>query len=390
MSSRSPVGPPRPLFAGDIVVAHSAYVDAWSAAQIIRTDASTRTAAVLELDWSGPEPTSVADLGDVAPLVLTHHSWNGALSYCNHDWVLPRSHRVLGRSPLLHRAPSMSFNSSWRIGFQLALQRLWEIDSSAQFADRRALAWDAATLEEALREDAAPRTDIRDLRITGITDLDCDELVRRFPRLTHLTLVGALGRLTTAASLNRLASLQKLGIYDLFGMTQEDVVRPDGLAALESLDLHSIPAEYAATTRKLWKPEVPKGVYLDISQARKPDWVAENRDNPLRDWDGRKHISRAKFTKAVALFKETRRAVLAALAEGTREDQSRQLVELGERYGEAFNQLDRRVPFIETVEREELFAALGVIVRQAEATHGIDLAWAARSLDTGVERVRAW
>jgi hypothetical protein len=273
---------------------------------------------------------------------------------------------------------------------QLALQRLWEIDSSAQFDDPRALVWDAATLEEALRGDRGPRTDIRDLRVTGIRDLDCDELVRQFPRLTRLTLVGELGRLTAAASLNRLSSLQELAIFDLFGMIPEDVVRPDRVAALESLDLHSIPAEYATATKKLWTPEVPKGVHLDISKARKPDWVAENRDNPLRDWDGREHISRANFTKAVALFKQTRRAVLAAVAEGTREDQSRQLVELGERYGEAFNQLDRRAPFIETVEREELFAALGVIVRQAEATHGIDLAWAARSLDTGVERVRAW
>ncbi len=35
------------------------------------------------------------------------------------------------------------------------------------------------------------------------------------------------------------------------------------------------------------------------------------------------------------------------------------LYEIGREYGRGFNLLDRRTPFIETVEREELFAAGG-------------------------------
>jgi hypothetical protein len=69
---------------------------------------------VLELDWSGPEPSTTDDLGVVEPLRLTHHSWKGQLSHANCDWVLPRSYRVLGRLPLVHDQRSNSYTSRWR------------------------------------------------------------------------------------------------------------------------------------------------------------------------------------------------------------------------------------------------------------------------------------
>jgi hypothetical protein len=36
--------------------------------------------------------------------------------------------------------------------------------------------------------------------------------------------------------------------------------------------------------------------------------------NPLREWDGRAHISRSRFAKATAQYKATRRAIMAALS----------------------------------------------------------------------------
>jgi hypothetical protein len=64
--------------------------------------------------------------------------------------------------------------------------------------------------------------------------------------------------------------------------------------------------------------------------------------------------------------------------------------EIGRAYGEAFNQLDRRSGFIETVEREELFAALDHVVNEAEALDDAGVEDARESLISGVESVRDW
>jgi hypothetical protein len=143
--------------------------------------------------------------------------------------------------------------------------------------------------------------------------------------------------------------------------------------------------------KRLWRPEEPQGVYLRVAKPRKPEWLAENLNNPLRDWDGREQISAAIYKKALAQYKATRRAVLAVLASGHSADVlTPRLVELGEQFGEAFNELDERAGFIETVEREELYDALDAIITEAEAESGADLAWAGKGLTEGCESVRDW
>lgn len=382
--------PPRPIAPGDVVAAYSRMLGEWAAAQIIQLDPTHQKAAVLELDWSGPEPSSVADLGEVAPLRLTHHSWNGSLSYCNYEWVLPRSYKLLGALPLRHHEPSNSWSTGWRLGDQLAYQRRWDTGGRDDMVWPWQAEYTGADLNRLLDEPAAPRPDIGDLTVRAIESLDCDRLVSTFPALTDLMLAGDLGLLTSAASLNRLESLRRLYLVDLFGMTKQDRLLPQHVPQLEALILNGVPAEYAAAMRPTWRPEIPHGTFVDIRKARKLEWVAENRNNPLRDWDGRDHISTARYRKAVTQFKATRRAILAVLSDQTGDDQAARLVEIGRGYGQAFDQLDRRTWFIETVERDELFNALDQIVAEAEAGLGHDLTWARDSLTSGVEEVRDW
>ncbi|WUI00647.1 hypothetical protein OHR68_02175 [Spirillospora sp. NBC_00431] len=384
--------PPRPIAPGDVVAAFANVLGEWTAAQIIDLTADDETASVLELDWSGPEPSSVADLGDVAPLRLTHHAWGGAFSYCDFEWVLPRSYKVIGTMPLLLDEPCRSYSSGWRLGDQLARQRHWDGGGRDDPPDPQSATYKGPELNELLDEPADPHTDVRTLNVQGIEALDCDRLVRRFPNLTGLALRGDLGLLSSAASLNELRAMQRLLIVDLYGMSKADRLLPQRVPALESLFLHGIPAEYATSMRSTWRLEIPNGTYVHIRGARKPDWVAENRDNPLRDWDGREHISGPRYMKAVAQYKTTRRAILAVLGDAgdAADDRPGRLTEIGREYGEAFNRLDGRSPFIETVEREDLFDALVHIVREAEAVHGPDLAWAQDSLISGVEAVRDW
>lgn len=101
MRSRGQTGPPRALVPGDVVVTFSDLLGEWTAGQITDVDARERTVGVLDLDWSGPEPRSLVDLGEPRPLLLTHHGYRGEPSQLNVPWLLPRSYRVLGRLPVL-------------------------------------------------------------------------------------------------------------------------------------------------------------------------------------------------------------------------------------------------------------------------------------------------
>jgi hypothetical protein len=390
MPRRKPSGPPRPIAPGDVVAAYSEPLGEWTAAQITDLNADWKTAGILELDWSGPEPGSTADLGEVCPLRLTHHAWNGKLSHCNYEWILPRSYKVIGSMPLIHTEPSHSFSKGWRLGEQLAHQRRWDSGNHEPWSDPRTLDLTGNDLDQALDQPAALRDEIRALSITPVESLDCERLAEGFPNLTRLSLAGNLGELVNAASLNRLPLLKTLFITDLFGMTKSDCLLPEHVPGLESLGLHSIPHEYAAAMRAAWRPEIPNGTSLEITGARKPEWVKENLTNPLRDWDGRQHISSARYKQAVAQYKATRRAVLAALAEGSNEDRSSRLVQIGREFSVAFNKLDGRSPFIETEEREELFAALDAIVTEAEEGLDVRSSGAREDLLSGVESVRDW
>ncbi|MFD0076445.1 hypothetical protein ACFVIY_28830 [Streptomyces sp. NPDC127166] len=378
--------PPRPLAAGDVVALYSEALGAWSASQVTGIDAAAKCAAVLELDWSGPEPAAVADLGDVRPLRLTHHSWGGTLSYWNHGWVLPRSFTVIGSLLPLVTEPSGAYASVWGRGEQLARQRHWDSGDRGDWNAPHSL---TCTAEELAAEHArdAVRSDVKHLTVRRITRLDCARLVAVFPNLTRLSLSGNLGTLTSAAALNRLPRLQGLTIRELFEMDAADCLLPRHVPEMEEVSLYGIPAGYAAAMRKAWRPQVRHGVQLDVHGARKPEWVAASAANPLRDWGGREHIPRAGYRKAVAQYEATRDAFLAEVTGG---EHCGSIAEIGRAFAAAFNALDSRSSFIETVEREELFDALDFLAEEAQTAAGRDLSAARAALIEGVESSRDW
>jgi hypothetical protein len=382
--------PPRPIAPGDVVAAFSEYLGEWTAAQITDLDPDHQIAGVLHLDWSGPEPMSVAELGDVVPLSRTRGFFTGQLAHCRYEWVLPRSYKVIGALPLLHDQPARSYAFGWGMGLDLAIERRRRQGDESKWSDPWAKNITGSDLNEALAGPADPDEQTRRLTVRAVEALDCARLVGRYPRLTGLTLIGPV-TLSSASSLNELTLLKRLMLADVFGMVEADCLLPGRVPALESLELVSVAAEYATATRRLWLPEEPQGVYLRVAKPRKPEWLVENLNNPLRDWDGRKQISAAIYKKSLAQYKITRRAVLAVLASRDSADVlTSSLVELGEQFGEAFNELDERAGFIETVEREELYDALDAIITEAAAESGADLAWAREGLTEGCESVRDW
>ena len=144
---------------------------------------------------------------------------------------------------------------------------------------------------------------------------------------------------------------------DLFGFTAEDIPAPDRLPNLYMFWMNSLPEDVAKVTKKLYKKRKEEGLHLWITKPRKPEWLAQNLDNPFRSWDGQENITPANAKKAAALYRKTR-AGIVKIAEGSNKDAMTSVETLVREYTEGFNKMDKRKYFIETVEREEIYTAL--------------------------------
>jgi hypothetical protein len=386
--------PPRPLRPGDVVAAFCEPLGEWAAAQVTALRPDWESAELLELDWSGPEPAGLAGLGELRPLRKTYGGWGGRLAHCHYDWLLPRNCKVIGNLPVLVDRPSdSSALGCWRIGRDLAAQRRWDDRRrGARQPERGDIECTGDELMAALSEPGVSLDGVWGLAVKEVTALDCGLLAARYPALTDLWLAGDMGSLADAGALNRLGSLKRLSVVGggLFGMTAADCLLPERVPALEWLLLHSIPVGYATAMRNRWRPLAPDGTCVRISCGRSPQWVAENRDNPLRCWDGREYITGAQYRKAVSQYKTTRRAIVAALAEEDTPAVEDRLIQAGREYAEAFNTLGSRTHFIETMEREELFDALEVLVKGLADHTTLDLAQVIEAVEDGMDQTRNW
>lgn len=381
--------PPRPLTPGDVVVTWHVDLGEWAAAQVTSLDVDEELADVLDLDWSSPtRPESLADLGTLRPLARRAGSWDGQRSHCHYPWVLPRSCTVLGTAAPLTTSSSQSFGLGWGVGDALHWERLaasgradWE-DDPAQLSIRGA--------ELVVPADVDAST-VRRLYVTGVERLDASVLVAAFPHLTELRLHGELSEMINAVALNRLSGLRELMVTGYFGMTAADHVTVASAPELEHVDLHNVPHEYATAMRRVWRPEAANGTYLSVTGARRPDWVAENRDNPLRDWDKRQGVSKRAYQRSVAQVRKTRRQILDAL-DGAPGDRTAALERIGSEYGEAFNAIDEatRDGLIMTEEREELYDAVVGLLDAAAAERGLDVTAERQALIDGVDATRDW
>ncbi|MDR7385012.1 hypothetical protein [Promicromonospora iranensis] len=381
--------PPRPLTPGDVVVTWHADLGEWAAAQVTGLDADEELADVLDLDWSSPNrPEALADLGVLRPLSRQAGSWNGQRSHCHYPWVLPRGCTVIGTATPLVASSSQSYGLRWGVGDALHWERRAASGRTDWEDDPAQVSIEGPELQIPADVDAST---VRRLSVSGVERLDAAALAATFPNLTELRLYGELDEMTGASALDQLAGLRTLSVTGYFGMTAADHITPSGTPELEHVDLHDIPHEYAAAMRRVWRPEAANGTYLSVTGARRPGWVAKNRDNPLRDWDGRAGVSKRAYTRSVAQLRNTRRQVLAAL-DGSPADRTAVLERIGSEYGEAFNAINEAAgeDLIMTEEREELYDALVGVLVAAAAERGLDATAERQALLDGVDATRDW
>lgn len=209
------------------------------------------------------------------------------------------------------------------------------------------------------------------LHVIKIEELDIEEVLNAYPKLTELRLWGKPGNLVHFDKLPEFQQLEIFTTMDLFGFTAEDIPTPDRLPNLYMFWMESLPEDAAKVTKKLYKKRKEDGLHLWISKPRKPEWLAQNLDNPFRSWDGQENITPANAKKAAALYRKTRAKIVKLVEHPT--DETVQTAEnLVREYVEGFNKMDKRKCFIETVEREDIYSALNEILELIPVELGVD------------------
>ena len=204
---------------------------------------------------------------------------------------------------------------------------------------------------------------LTELRLSNIQKFSLQGIPSRFPGLLWLGLEGKPGNIHDIDEIAKLHELETLTMDDLFGFSEDEFPLPDSLPQLKILRLNSIPVDVGKKVRKLYRDKVQELIVLKL---RSDEWLHENLNNPLRHWDGSEFVPKSKYTKAVALWKDTRSRILE---EAKRPDVAISDVKgIAIDYVEGFNKLDRRSQFIETEEREDIMNAFEQILDEADLT----------------------
>ena len=201
---------------------------------------------------------------------------------------------------------------------------------------------------------------LTNLRLTNIQEYSLKDIPSRFPGLMWLGLAGKPGYIRDMAEIVKLHELETLTMDDLFGFTADDFPCPESLPELRTLWLESIPADSGKIIRKMYRGKVQD---LSVVKLRSDEWLHENLNNPLRHWDGSEFVPKSKYTKSVALWKETRHRIMEEA--NSEEIDYSSIKNIAIDYIEGFNRLDKRSQFIETEEREDIINAFVQILDEA-------------------------
>jgi len=207
---------------------------------------------------------------------------------------------------------------------------------------------------------------LSELYISNIKNVDLLYALSNNTELKSLFLHGKLGTVTNLSAISSLKKLEILSTFEIFGFTGKDFPPPEEMPALDFIRMTSAPYEAVQVIKKQYKH-----IDLDITQARKPEWLAANMDNPFRNWDGDEMIPEGGAKKAFDIYKKTRqnfRSLCLAGVNVQTEGES-----LCKQYIEVFNKLDSKHAFIDTVFREDIILALEKIISEVVEETGVKI-----------------
>ena len=182
-----------------------------------------------------------------------------------------------------------------------------------------------------------------------LKNFDLSGLAAVHPQLKELRLWGAPGNLGNFSAVREFQELTNLSTFDLFGFGADDIPTPEQMPELRWFWMTSLPETAAKAAKQLWKGK--PGMDLRITKPRKPEWLAQNLDNPFRGWDGAEHIPATAAKKAASQYRKTRSQLMKLAAEPGKAAQALEAVV-------AYTQTFNKMHFIETEERDEIYMAL--------------------------------
>ena len=213
--------------------------------------------------------------------------------------------------------------------------------------------------------------DLGALHCSGILEIDFAQVLNSYPKLRELRLWGKPGNIRNFHKLSEFKELAVFSTVDLFSFTAEDIPRPEDLPKLNMFWMSSLPEDAAKVAKTYYKKQQEKGLNLWIQKPRKSEWLAQNLNNPFRSWDGQENISASNAKKAATLYKKTR-AGISKLVKSSADEMMQQVTDLVRVYTEGFNKMDKCNCFIETSEREDIYATLVSLLNLIPAEFNIN------------------
>ena len=174
------------------------------------------------------------------------------------------------------------------------------------------------------------------------------------------------------SAISALKKLRLLATIEVFGFTGADFPPPEELPSLENVWLDIFPAEVAPVIKKMYKPLVKNGFVLKLTKPRTPEWIAQNLDNPLRNWDGDEGMPKGVAKKAMDIYKKTRKGFVET-CQADNENMTKECMALCRNYITAFNKLHQKHEFIDTLYCEQICEALDKILTDIAAPAGLDI-----------------
>mgnify|MGYP000764621617 FL=1 len=190
-----------------------------------------------------------------------------------------------------------------------------------------------------------------------INEVDMNDIFSVYPNLKELWLWGKPGYIRNFSVLESFRNIEVFATRNLFGFSSEDIPVPERMEHLNWLWMTSLPEDAAKCIKKLYKKRKNEGMNLSVTQARKPEWIKENMDNPFRDWDDSDYISPSSAKKAIIQYRKTRNELLALNVQNDPEAQTKAIAAV-EEYTKTFN----RMRCIETDERDLVYKVLCSII----------------------------
>jgi hypothetical protein len=176
--------------------------------------------------------------------------------------------------------------------------------------------WTNLMLEQTVSDLSGSFPHLGSLTLNKMSEVDMSAIASYYPYLRSLTIRGeGLCTVKNIAALKELRQLEKLYALGVFGFDGADVPAIEQFPKLHTFWMVELPADAAKILKRQAQTAMNIGVDYLIEKPRTAKWLAENLNNPFRDWPGRNHITLANAKKAAAQYKKTKNALEKATAE---------------------------------------------------------------------------